>query len=80
MAFGLSALNGIEWQCTPKECLITGALPFSECNERMSLTYGLPPSHLGKVCKHTLLSVWRRFIVIQRPTGAHAILLRQIKI
>ena len=50
MAFGLSALNGIEWQRTPKECLITGALPFSECNERMS------------------------FIVIQRPTGANAIL------
>ena len=30
------ALNGIEWQRTPKECLIRGALSFSECNERMS--------------------------------------------
>ena len=29
------AFNGIEWQRTPKECLISGALPFSECNERM---------------------------------------------
>ena len=28
--------DGIEWQRTPKECLIRGALPFSECNERMS--------------------------------------------
>ena len=27
----------------------------------MSLTFGLPPSHLGKVCKHPLPSVWRRF-------------------
>jgi hypothetical protein len=25
------------------------------------LTFGLPPSHLGKVYKHPLLSVWRRF-------------------
>ena len=25
MTFGLSALNDIEWQRTPKECLITGA-------------------------------------------------------
>ena len=56
---------------------MTGALPFSECNERLSLTCGLPPSHLGKVCKHPLLSVWRRFLAIQRPTGANAILLRQ---
>ena len=28
--------DGIEWQRTPKECLIRGALSFSECNERMS--------------------------------------------
>ncbi|MBQ5690752.1 MAG: hypothetical protein IIV24_04610 [Alistipes sp.] len=53
-----------------------GALP---------LTNGLPPSHLGIVRKHPLLSVWRRFseynerlplVAIQRPTGANAILLR----
>ena len=25
------------------------------------LTFGLPPSHLGIVCKHPLLSAWRRF-------------------
>ena len=25
------------------------------------LTFGLPPSHLGIACKHSLLSVWRRF-------------------
>ena len=24
------ALNGIEWQRNPKDCLMTGALPFSE--------------------------------------------------
>ena len=43
------------------DCLITGALP---------LTNGLPPSHLGIVCKHPLLSVWRRFSEYKR---AHAI-------
>ncbi len=36
MAFGLAALNGIEWQRTPKECLMTGALPFSDHRERLS--------------------------------------------
>ena len=55
---------------------MTGALP---------LTNGLPPSHLGLVRKHPLLSVWRRFsecnerlpfVAIQRPTGANAIMLR----
>ena len=46
---------------------MTGALP---------LTNGLPPSHLGIVCKHPMLSVWRRFFAIQRPTGAHVIQLR----
>ena len=56
---------------------MTGALPFSESNERLSLTYGLPPSHLGKVSKHPLLSVWRRFFAIKRPTEANAILLRK---
>ena len=53
-----------------------GALP---------LTNGLPPSHLGIVRKHPLRSVWRRFsecnermpfVAIQRPTGAHVIMLR----
>ncbi|MBR2026153.1 MAG: hypothetical protein IKA07_03345, partial [Alistipes sp.] len=55
-----------------KGVLNIGALP---------LTFGLPPSHLGKVCKHPLLSVWRRFsecnerlplVAIQRPAGANA--------
>ena len=27
----------------------------------MPLTFGLPPSHLGKVCKQPLPSVWRLF-------------------
>jgi len=45
----LMAFNGSTLQ---KECLMGGALP---------LTNGLPPSHLGIVRKHPLLSVWRRF-------------------
>ena len=29
------ALNGIEWLRSPKDCLMTGALPFSDHRERL---------------------------------------------
>lgn len=40
-------LNGIEWQRTPKECLMTGALPFSDQRERMPLCYAKKPMANG---------------------------------
>jgi len=36
-------------------------VPVCYLSPKPPLTFGLPPSHLGKVCKHPLPSVWRRF-------------------
>ena len=59
MTFGLSALNGTEWQRTLKSAWWQGAFAI-HCHS-LPLTFGLPPLHLVKVCKHPLPSVWCRF-------------------
>ena len=49
------------------QCHKSKSFPFSRSIRKLKVfrfnpaTQAFPPSHLGKVCKHPLRSVWRRF-------------------